>query len=130
MAIVCGDCDEPFAEASLGSTVRILHKTATYRIVTVIVPEPFSPSAAKALLQEILEKGRVEISPHAWREMEADKLTIQDFYQVTPRRRGRTRRVSERFVAIPGSSGPTLRSGDFPLSAQTWTVVVTVWRTQ
>jgi hypothetical protein len=90
--------------------------------------EPFSPSAAKALLLEILEKGKVEISPHAWVEMRADGITIQDIFLVL---RGgvvepaelrsnswRYRvRQGRRFVVV------TFRS-------RTWTVVVTVWKTK
>ena len=96
--------------------------------MTTIVPEPFSPSAAKALLLEILEKGEVEISPHAWREMEADKLTIQDVYQVL---RGGVvepaefRSASWRYRVRQGR-----RYVVVTFRSQTWTVVVTVWRTK
>jgi len=46
------------------------------------VREPLPPVAAKALLVTILEQGRVDISPHAWEEMQKDRLTVQDVYQV------------------------------------------------
>jgi hypothetical protein len=90
--------------------------------------EPFRPPAAKALLLEILERGRVDISPHAWKEMQDDGITVQDVYQVLrggvvePGELGQHSwryrvRQGRRFVVV------TFRS-------ETWTVVVTVWRTK
>jgi hypothetical protein len=48
----------------------------------VTVREPLTPPEVKALLIEILETGRVEISPHAWKEMADDQMTVQDVHQV------------------------------------------------
>ena len=105
-----------------------LHKTANRVTMTSTLREPIRPPAAKALLGEILEKGRVDISPHAWKEMQDDEISVQDVYQVL---RGgivepaeltnlswRYRvRQGRRFVVV------TFRS-------ESWTVVVTVWRTK
>jgi hypothetical protein len=90
--------------------------------------EPLRPLAAKALLGEILEKGRVDISPHAWKEMQDDGIGVQDVYQVLrggvvepaefTNQSWRYRvRQGRRFVVV------TFRS-------ESWTVVVTVWRTK
>jgi hypothetical protein len=82
----------------------------------------------KALLIEIVETGRVEISPHAWKEMTDDQMTVQDVYQVLrggvtepgEHRQGSWRyrvRQGRRYVVV------TFRS-------ESWTVVVTVWRSK
>ena len=88
--------------------------------------EPLNPRAVKTLLLQILEKGRVDISPHAWKEMQDDEMSVQDVYQVLRggvvepgelvRESWRYRvRQNRRFVVV------TFRT-------DTWTVVVTVWR--
>jgi hypothetical protein len=91
-----------------------------------MLKEPLSPSGAKALLKDILENGKVDVSPHAWKEMQVDGITIQDIFQIlrggvvepAELRGGSWRyrvRQGSRFVVV------TFRS-------ETWTVVVTVWR--
>jgi hypothetical protein len=103
-----------------------LHKSAKSVIVENGLRERLTPAAATVLLLQILERGRVDISPHAWKEMEDDGMTVQDVYQVL---RGgvvepgelvaqswRYRvRQARRYVVV------TFRRAD-------WTVVVTVWR--
>jgi hypothetical protein len=92
------------------------------------VREPLTPPQVKALLIEILETGRAEISPHAWKEMADDQMTVQDVYQVLrggvaepgEQRQGSWRyrvRQGRRYVVV------TFRS-------ESWTVVVTVWRSK
>lgn len=104
----------------------LLDKSAKTAIMQHGLREPLAPAAAKALLVLILERGRVDISPHAWKEMEDDGITVQDVYEV---RRGgvvepaelvrnswRYRvRQSRRFVVVA-------------FRTESWTVVVTVWR--
>jgi hypothetical protein len=46
------------------------------------VQEPLTPATAKRLLLEIIASGRVDISGHAWIEMDADGLTVQDVFHV------------------------------------------------
>jgi hypothetical protein len=103
-----------------------LHKSASGGTIRSGLVEPLSPARAAALLLQILERGRVDISPHAWKEMENDGMTVQDVYQVLrggvvePAElveegwRYRVRQAG-RFVVV------TFRSSD-------WTVVVTAWR--
>jgi hypothetical protein len=92
----------------------------------MMVKEPLGPSVAKALLVDILENGKVDISPHAWTEMQADGITIQDVFQVlrggivepAESQRGTWRyrvRQGRRFVVVSFNS-------------EVWSVVVTVWR--
>ena len=105
-----------------------LHKTANGVTMTGELREPLRPLVARALLADILEKGRVDISPHAWKEMQDDGISVQDVYQVLrggivepaefTNQSWRYRvRQGRRFVVV------TFRS-------ETWTVVVTVWRTR
>jgi hypothetical protein len=105
-----------------------LHKTAKYVTMTNRLREPLRPPAAKALLGEILERGRVDISPHAWKEMQDDGISVQDVYQVLrggvvepaefTNQSWRYRvRQGRRFVVV------TFRS-------ESSTVVITVWRTK
>jgi hypothetical protein len=91
-------------------------------------PGPLHPPEAKTRLLEILETGRVDISPHAWREMQADGMTIQDVFQVL---RGGVVEPAEfqnqswRYRIRQGT-----RYAVVTFRSETWTVVVTVWRTR
>ena len=94
--------------------------------MTSKLEEPLTPTAAKRLLLTILEEGKVEISPHAWMEMEADKITVQDVYQVL---RGG---VVEPAELRSNSWRYRVRQGRrhvvVTFRSELWTVVVTVWR--
>src|SRR6267142_4493672 len=61
---------------SLARRVRAVARPASQRFPRGAPPQ------VKALLIEILETGRVEISPHAWKEMADDQMTVQDVHQV------------------------------------------------
>lgn len=88
--------------------------------------EPLTPSAAKTLLVQILEHGRVEFSRHAIEELANDHISQQEALGVLrggivepgewERHSWRYRvRRSDLYVVV------TFRSED-------WTVVVTAWR--
>jgi hypothetical protein len=89
--------------------------------------EPLRPADAKALLLAILETGRVDVSPHAWVEMQSDRITIQDIFRVL---RGG---IVEPAEFRGGSWRYRIRQGRHyvvvSFRSETWTVVVTVWRT-
>jgi hypothetical protein len=89
--------------------------------------EPLTPPAARKLLRDILETGRVDISPHAWTEMANDGLTAQDVYGVL--RGGVVEPEFER-----GSWRHRVRQGKtyvvVTFRSETWTIVVTAWRTK
>jgi hypothetical protein len=88
--------------------------------------KPLRPSEAKARLWEILETGRVDISPHAWREMQDDGMPLQDVFHVL---RGGVVEPAElenqswRYRIRQGR-----RYAVVTFRSETWTVVVTVWR--
>jgi hypothetical protein len=92
------------------------------------VIEPLSAREARRLLTEIVKNGRVEISPHTWSRMDERGITIQDVYLVLgggvvgP---GEIERGSWRYpIRAAGKCVVvTFRS-------ETWTVVVTAWRTK
>lgn len=90
--------------------------------------EPLNPRSVKTLLLQILEKGRVDISPHAWREMQDDEMSVQDVYQVL---RGG---VVEPGELVQGSWRYRVRQNRrfvvITFRSDTWTVVVTVWRSR
>ena len=90
--------------------------------------EPLQPAKVKALLIAALEDGTVELSAHARREMAADNITEGEVMGVlrggVPEpgefERGSWRyrvRRSKTYVVV------TFRT-------ETWTVVVTAWRTK
>ena len=104
-----------------------LHKSANDAMVQGGLREPLRPPAAKALLDQILERGRVDISPHAWKEMADDGITVQDVYQML---RGG---VVEPAELVGQSWRYRVRQGRrfvvVTFRTESWTVVVTVWRT-
>jgi hypothetical protein len=90
------------------------------------VIEPLAVPEVRRLLDEILENGHVDISPHAWTKMAKHGITVQDVYLVLRGgivepgefEKGSWRyrvRQSSRYVVV------TFRS-------ETWTIVVTAWR--
>jgi hypothetical protein len=88
--------------------------------------EPLTPPAAKALLIQILETGRVEFSPHALQEMAADHLSNAEVVAVL---RGG---VVEPAEFVRDSWRYRVRAAAVyavvAFRSETWTVVVTAWR--
>lgn len=116
-------CTETFPEE-----LARLHKTTRRIIMNTRLRGPLKPADAKALLRTILETGRVDVSSHAWVEMQTDRITIQDIFRVL---RGG---VVEPAEFRGGSWRYRVRHGRHyvvvSFRSESWTVVVTVWRTR
>jgi hypothetical protein len=90
--------------------------------------EPLHPAKVKSLLVAVLEDGTVEFSPHARREMAADNITegeVMGVLQGGVVEPGELERGSWRYRVRRSRTYVVVT-----FRTETWTVVVTAWRTK